>query len=288
MEEHLKDLNQTLNRMISEEPKFTEQNRSKIRKVISKKRNQSGSKYYRNWKAFISVAASLLLIVASVQFILNQSNGYESSMDKASGGSDASADQSAAADSAENAATLEKYSQHREESKGHAESTAEAQREFNALDQNTKMIDQKTIEGPVLPLNEKLLNVYEKFSNSHDQRELEGLEPFEVMQLYYYGVQQENHSTQYDLYSQKSGGTPESKQQFLDSIKKHPTSRSSTEKMLNELNSVKSFDLGIELNPLNQKEAYITWGGTGESMRFFRLIFNEELNVWTVSWTPMQ
>ncbi|WP_257351812.1 hypothetical protein [Pseudalkalibacillus decolorationis] len=290
MEEQLKELKQTMNRMISEEPKFTEEQRTKIRQTIAKRRKQSNRPFSAKWKAIASVAACLILIIFATQFIMSESSRKPSSMESAGGGGNSSGDQNTALkdDSSNKATLLEKHTDTDKSIGPKAESNSQAKNETFALDQSANVIDKKTFEGPMLPLNDKLLNVYETFSESHDQGALADLNPFEVMQLYYHASQQGEYGTQHDLFIQDVRyGTP-SKQAYLDDTSKDSAIVNTIERKITRFSKIESFKQTIyhEPDPKWLDYALINWGKDND-ITSFRLIKNKD-GVWTVSWMPIQ
>ncbi|MGP4081899.1 hypothetical protein ACTWQL_18545 [Pseudalkalibacillus sp. R45] len=284
MENHLKDLNKSLNRMMSSEERFTDKQKQNIRDAIAKKRSSRFSFMYSHWKPILSTAVCLFLVMAVVQVAMdNFPSSSEHSSESSDAGINSAADKSA---SPESAALPERTMPALDESdKGDAKLDA-SKDDFSIAEKDDGQ--QQTISGPLLPIDDRLLTVYEQVKAEQSQDALKGLHPFGVMQIHYHAIQQNDYETVYIMYYQDPAGSMPSKQHYLDEIAKDPVLRKNTEKKLQEIQEVEKFNQVVKETPMDREEAYITWGGTGENMKFFRLVRDETKDIWAVSWLASQ
>lgn len=281
MEDQLKDLNKTLNTMMSNENRFTDKQRKQIRDKIAKKRTGRFSFLRTNWKPIMSTAISLVLLFAIVQIAFdNMPADHASTGDQGESSAQLANSESLADQDQSHSLNSEKASDIQGSSLPKADS--------NQLSPPVNEEDEKTtIHEPILPLPDQLVAVYETLKTEQDQKVLKDLSAFQVMQIYFYASQNEDYETQYHLYYQDPAGTMPSKQLFIDEMNRFE-SKEGTEKFLQELEKVKEVDVTYRVNEFESSYAYITWGGTGENQKFFRLIRDQQKDVWTVTLVPMQ
>ncbi|WP_408009039.1 hypothetical protein ACJROX_01490 [Pseudalkalibacillus sp. A8] len=283
MDNQLKDLNKSLNRMMATEERFTEKQKQNIRTAIAKKRSKRFAFLSSHWKPILSTAVCLLLFIAIAQAAMNN---FSSRSLSSSGNENATLssaiDHSGDSGSAGPDKTMPALGE-------------EGQKDTEALPPKDDFsiaekgdADQQKITGPLLPIDKSLVSVYEKLKTDQDQEALKGLEPFEVMQIYYHAEQQEDHETKYVMYFQDPAGSMPSKQLYLDEIAQDPVLSKNTEKKLQQIQETEKFIQMIQETPQDRKEAYITWGDTKENTQHFRLVFDESKGVWTVSWLAGQ
>ncbi|WP_221569031.1 hypothetical protein [Alkalihalobacillus sp. TS-13] len=284
MENQLKDLNKSLNRMMSSEERFTDKQKQNIRNAIAKKRSLRFSFMHWHWKPILSTAVCLFLVVAVVQVAMDTfPSSSKHSSESSDVGINSAADKSA---SLESGGTSEKTIPALDEAdKGDAKLNA-AKDDFSIAEKDDGQ--QKTISGPLLPIDDHLITVYEQVKGEQSQGALKGLHPFEVMQIHYHAIQQNDYETVYIMYYQDPAGSMPSKKYYLDEIAKDPVLSKNTEKKLEEIQEVEKFNQVVKETPMDRKEAYITWGGTGENMKFFRLVRDETKDIWAVSWLASQ
>lgn len=281
MEEQLKELNKTLNKMITTEDRFTEKHRNNIRERIAKKRSGRFSMITSNWKPIVSTAVSLVLLFVIAQLLFNNLSTNSS---QSSAGDSAGADK---------AMTSEAQLDENANFSGDAPAIAEEK-----LDKANKVSDNQSpplehdvdavIQNPALPLDNELKAVYEELKATQSQKALADLGAFQVMQLYFYASENFDYETEYMMYYQDPAGARISKKMFVDDMKNDPSNKENTEKLIQDLKEVKRFEISYRMDDPKYQVAYITWGGTGEDMKFFRLIRDQQKDVWTVSFVPMQ
>ncbi|WP_261134170.1 hypothetical protein [Bacillus sp. Marseille-Q3570] len=283
MENQLKDLNKSLNRMMSPEERFTDKQKQNIRNAITKKRSSRISFMHSHWKPILSTAVCLFLVIAVVQVAMDN---FPPSSEHSSESSDAGINSAADRANPESAGSPEKAMPALDESeKGDAKLDA-SKDDFSIAEKDDGQ--QQTISGPLLPIDDRLLTVYEQVKTEQSQDALKGLNPFEVMQIHYHAVQQNDYETVYIMYYQDPAGAMPSKQHYLDEIAKDPVLSKNTEKKLQEIQEVEKFNQVVKETPMDRKEAYITWGGTAENMKYFRLVQDETKDIWAVSWLASQ
>ncbi|MCF6139371.1 hypothetical protein [Pseudalkalibacillus berkeleyi] len=281
MEDQLKDLNKTLNTMMSNESRFTDKQRKQIRDKIAKKRTGRFSFLRTNWKPIMSTAVSLVLLLAIVQIAFDNMPADHASNSPDQGESSAQlATSESLNDQDQNGPSSDKAltAQESKLPKAGSEKLSPPANED---------IEKTTIHEPILPLPDKLVAVYETLKAEQDQKVLKDLSAFQVMQIYFYASQNEDHETQYHMFYQDPAGVMPSKQFYFDGVDT-PEAKAGTEKFLKELKKVKEVDVTYQIDEFGSSYAYITWGGTGENQKFFRLIRDQQKDVWTVTLVPMQ
>ncbi|WP_349409212.1 hypothetical protein [Pseudalkalibacillus sp. SCS-8] len=289
VEERLKELNNSMNQMMDGEERFTEKHRQAIRQKIAKQRIKNPASLRANWKPVLSTAVSLLLILAIVQIAMdNMKSDYSmssESADKAESGE--SAGLTVEKSQLEDAESDEGADASVPEEKLHQDSTNGSGHE-NITPPLDKDVVKAQINEPVLPIDDALKSVYENLKETGNQKALANLQPFQVMQIYYHAEQLGDHETQYMMYYQNPAGSMPSKKMYLDQVESNPVSPAVKEKKMRELKSVDSFEVTYEEDISGIQQAYVTWGGTGEDMKFFRLIKDPQQKIWTVSYQANQ
>jgi hypothetical protein len=283
MEDRLKQLTKSMNSLLSEDKKFTEHQKINIRKAIEKKRNHS-SKNYRRWAGHgLGIAVCCLLLFAIGSLIMNgvqtQNSASESGSEESSSQFSKSFESAPAADHDQNP---ENDSGDTAENESSGESSGS--RHFDQSVPNNTEVDKETIEEPILPLDDQLLEVYADFKDSHDQELLRNLEPYEVMKLYWYADTQEDYETEYEMYVQDDKYFVPSKEEFMEGVQSHSASNKDKQEFTDELESVNN----MKQYYFDDTTAIVEF--QGDLMEYplsFRLLKNGD-GIWTVSFMPIQ
>ncbi|OLS36756.1 hypothetical protein [Bacillus sp. MRMR6] len=144
--------------------------------------------------------------------------------------------------------------------------------------------DSKSVQTNIEPSAE-LKALYKGYASKKDDQLLAGLSPLDVFKLYFYAKHLEDSETTYALYIKgEMFGTPSEEEYFGEPEFYGAIFNENDKKLHSELQQVKEF----KINYLNDNEAIITWKGQEGSLPAFRLIKDSKMNVWKVSWLPMQ
>ncbi len=286
MDNQLKNLNKSLNRLMSTEERFTEKQKQNIRTTIAKKRSKRFVFVFSHWKPILRTAVCLFLFIGVARVAIDHFS-TESLSSSESGGNENTTLRSAEDHNGDSGSVGPNKTMPALGEEGQNDTEDRPQKDDFSIAEKSDA-DQQTISGPLLPIDERLESVYEQLKTNKDQQTLIGLEPFEVMQIYYHAEQQEDHETKYVMYFHDPAGSMPSKQVYLDEITQDPTLRENTVMKLQQIQETEAFNQVIQETPQNRKEAYITWGETLENTKHFRLVFDESKGVWTVSWPPSQ
>ncbi len=282
MEEQLKDLNKTLNKMLSTEDRFTEKQRQHIRDKIAKKRSGKFSTMLTNWKPIVSTAVTLVLLfaIAQVMFDNISFNGVNQTSESAD----------SAKESAESSSVMEEEAES-DMTSGDGPAVAEGQLN-KAADKSQSPPFEGTpdavVQEPALPLNDELLAAYEQLKSSQSQEALKDLGAFQVMQLYFYADQNYDYETQYMLLYQNPAGAMPSKKMYVEDAKSSPSYKEHTENRIEELKQVKRFEIRYFMDDPQYARATIAWGPQGEGHKNFHLIRDQQMDIWAVMMAPMQ
>ncbi|WP_026907928.1 hypothetical protein [Paucisalibacillus globulus] len=130
-----------------------------------------------------------------------------------------------------------------------------------------------------IELSEELLTVYEEYRNTLNDKVLQGLVPFEVFKLYHYADLQGDLEVTYALYFNKENHFVPDKETFMADANQ---SNRQADEIYNEMLEINTFD---EIY-LTENEVLIRF--TTDHDIGFRLLKDKELNVWKVSWLPIQ
>ncbi|MGM7703596.1 hypothetical protein ACSVDE_17880 [Pseudalkalibacillus sp. Hm43] len=283
MEEQLKDLNKTLNKMLSTEDRFTEKQRQHIRDKIAKKRSGKFSTLFSNWKPIVSTAVTLVLLFAVAQMLFDNIslNGVNHTSESADSAKESTESNYAMKDEA-----------HSGMATGEGSDVAEGQLDKAAEENASPPLDPEpdaVVQEPVLPLDEKLIEVYEQLKASQNQKALEGLGVFEVMQIYFHTSEMEDYETQYMLLYQDPAGVMVSKKLYADERNKGPAvSRKNSKLFIEELKQVDRFEIIYLKHDTGNPRARVAWGPQGENRKSFQLIRDQQKDIWTVMMAPMQ
>lgn len=144
--------------------------------------------------------------------------------------------------------------------------------------------DSKSVQTSIEPSAE-LKALYQGYASKKNDQLLAGLSPLDVFKLYYYANHLEDFETIYALFIKgEMFGTPSEEEYFGEPEFYGAIFNENDKKFYAELQQVKEF----KINYLNDNEAIITWKGQESSLPAFRLIKDPKMNVWKVSWLPMQ
>jgi hypothetical protein len=130
-----------------------------------------------------------------------------------------------------------------------------------------------------IELSDALLTIYEEYRNTLDDKVLQGLAPFDVFKLYYYADLQGDLEVTYALYFKKENHFVPDKETFMADATQ---SNRQADEIYNEMLDIHTFD---EIY-LTESEVLIRF--TTDHDIGFRLLKDKELNVWKVSWLPIQ
>lgn len=271
MEERLKQLKDGLDGYLAVENKFTENQKVKIRNAIAKKRRKNRGRYFQaDWMKqglSIAVACSLLIGIGTFAYInFDGSDKQSMSMDKAA----PITNPNAAADSSAKMAEAQ-------------ESTVQ---QYDFADKINLAGEATPINESILPLSEKMQELYNQFQANPDQELLRGLEPYQVMQLYLYASTQQDYDTQYEFYIKDERTVVPPKEEFLADLNKHPETK---EKAVKQNYSIITSQIIQPKSEVDYWEhAIIEFKDTQtEHYTYFTLLKNND-GIWTVSWTPIQ
>ncbi|MDF2858302.1 MAG: hypothetical protein K0Q87_4153, partial [Neobacillus sp.] len=142
----------------------------------------------------------------------------------------------------------------------------------------------KNVQTNIEPSTE-LKALYNEYANKKDDQLLAGLSPLDIFKLYFYAKDLEDSETTYALYIKgEMFGTPSEEEYFGDPEFYGAKFNENDKKLYAGLQQVKEF----KINYLYDKEVIITWKGQEGSLPAFRLIKDPKVDVWKVSWLPMQ
>lgn len=269
MDKQLEELKDSVNYLMSEENRFTEAQKYKIRKKIEKERNKQNksikSPVYRKGLELGVITILVFFIVGIVYQSINQeSYSNERFNEKTQDNSTSSSSESSANKSMP-------------DDKGYKNET-----------EKDILKKEELIYEPIFPLSETLVTVYKKYkSSNYTQEILQGLPPQDIMRIYWYADINNDFDARYGLYIKDEKYFVPSKEKLIEDKKNNSLSeQDSKDDLYKELKSVKQLEL-FYLDE-SRKEAVIKYKGKlMENNQHFRLIKNNN-GIWTVAFMPTQ
>lgn len=142
-----------------------------------------------------------------------------------------------------------------------------------------------------IALSEELLQLYEDYKTTSDDKLLMGLSSFDVFKLYHYAYYLGDLEVEYALYSKDKSFPYADKESYIaeitDAHKQTNFSKNQAAEQYEQMLQIKKFD---EIK-LSEQEVLIRYTTTLNSERHdvgFRLYFDEQLGVYKIAWLPIQ
>jgi hypothetical protein len=133
-----------------------------------------------------------------------------------------------------------------------------------------------------IALTPELQGIYKEYKANLDDALLVGLSPFDVFKLYQYANLQDDLDVVYALYMKGDNYYVPDKDTYINEAEKDIPTNQQIEDNYNKLLEVESFTLVY----LTEEEALVEY--QLDHLIGFRLLKDTELDVWKVSWLPIQ
>jgi hypothetical protein len=138
-----------------------------------------------------------------------------------------------------------------------------------------------------IALSDELLQIYEEYKNTFDDKLLEGLRAFDVFKIYHYANSLNDLDTEYALYYKKDSFPYPDKESFIAEVSSTNYTIEQAEAHYEEMLQIQQFD-ELKLSDTEVLIRYTTQNDMGRSDVGFRLYFDEELGVYKIAWMAIQ
>ncbi|MFM1655735.1 hypothetical protein ACI7RC_27090 [Brevibacillus sp. B_LB10_24] len=126
---------------------------------------------------------------------------------------------------------------------------------------------------------------YEEFAKANQDEALDGLEPLDIIKMYYYAKETADYETQYALYYQDPDSEIPSRQEFLQDLKTDTVGAENSRVFIKELR-----EHGKEYSIIRQDEnsavVWIKFDNKRKPLGF--QLKKTQVGVWKVCWMPIQ
>ncbi|MGF7015181.1 hypothetical protein [Ornithinibacillus bavariensis] len=133
-----------------------------------------------------------------------------------------------------------------------------------------------------IALSEELTNIYQEYKTTLDDSLLVDLTPFDVFKLHNYANLHDDLDVVYALYMKGNNHYVPDRDTFMEEAKNDITAKQQVEENYNKMLEINSYTVVY----LNENEALVEY--QLDDLIGFRLYKDTELNVWKVSYMPIQ
>lgn len=138
-----------------------------------------------------------------------------------------------------------------------------------------------------IALSDELMQIYEEYKTTFDDRLLEGLSAFEVFKIYHYASRFNDLDTEYALYYKKDSFPYPDKESFIAEVSSTNYTIEQAEAFYEEMLKIQQFD-ELQLSGNEVLIRYTTRNEMGQNDIGFRLYLDEELGVYKIAWMAIQ